>query len=1178
MDTAGNVWSDPSFDDSQWTRIPLPDIGKGRDRFYRGRFELSDPLEPLALFFRCDDGCDISVNGSPLGSYGPNGTCHQAGCVNLSDCFYKSFISPILVPQSLLVSGTNIVAVHVSNGPNRLFFGMSVAPPTNNVACGNGRRDANEQCEPVVTAACGSGLVCVAPGQPNQCTCQPPPPRKRPVIFIPGIYGSEIRYQNKQGWPTGDNCTLSRLRPPDNGVPPLASVSLIRCTAGTADGGCSVAKTACGFSQTAYYDGLPNALGDLSDHELWIFPYDWRVDVQRSGSELETFVNSIRTYSGYDRVDIVVHSMGGLVAKEFLSRTNRFGRYNEPKVRRMIFVGTPHFGAPKAMLGLFGGLNDFSKYGVAGLQASVLGYAAQNMPSAYQLLPSGPLVSQYPVLAVRNGGLSFVPLRTYQSFLEQVGAYKWLHTNCLSCRCRLIPGTIVPACVPFVERLNGRMGGWVAPHRRWDLWYPLDAGLDAYVLYGNSPLLDGSGGGPFGFDGTIQMLQIGVTPQITLQAGYLDPLAGYVSAWGKGDLTVPVESARADGVDYFVDANPRHENRRFEFYADHTGLLSHTGVHQCIEALLRDEPDTGSCSDSQFPAVSSASGAAPDPAFLEVTLGGGDAAMVLTDPAANMTGKVNQISHTDIPGSLYLDMGTAQVAVAPADQALTIAITATEGATLHLRLRTLIANVPTQERHYDFILAAGDQATLAWSRSAGAPLEIDRDGNGSIDAEVVPVDLPVANPGNAQTVRGGIEATLDGSRSVAHNGGVLTYQWTQIDGPSVTLSDATAAVAQFSAPSVSEDTSLAFALEVASGGVTSRSISVSVLVRNCGPEHCNGLDDNCDGMIDESNPEGGAACDPGLGGTCSAGALQCNTGKLICVPNNADCVSSVCATDPDCDDGLFCNGQEACFDGTCAPSETPPCQGPCDACNEDALQCTTLSDCSCPDHCNLDVDVPPQLVLQPSESHDFGAVTVGDQQSFVFTVQNQGGGVLAVTASTTCDRFSVSPSVFTLVGWAEAPISVTFVPNGVGSVVCPLDVVTDGGEVHIDLSGTGVAPPTSMPTLTELPTPSATSTLIPAATITPTLPPTVSPALTPTLTPIATPLPTNAPMPTVTAVLCIGDCNHGGSVSVDELVKGVNIALGNASLSDCKPFDRNNDGRVTVDELVKAVSAALSGC
>jgi len=60
--------------------------------------------------------------------------------------------------------------------------------------------------------------------------------------------------------------------------------------------------------------------------------------------------------------------------------------------------------------------------------------------------------------------------------------------------------------------------------------------------------------------------------------------------------------------------------------------------------------------------------------------------------------------------------------------------------------------------------------------------------------------------------------------------------------------------------------------------------------------------------------------------------------------------------------------------------------------------------------------------------------------------------------------------------------------------------------------------------------------------------------------------------------VCLGDCDAGGSVTVDELVTLVNIALGSSPVADCSTADVNRDGRVTIDELVQAVNAALSGC
>jgi hypothetical protein len=65
---------------------------------------------------------------------------------------------------------------------------------------------------------------------------------------------------------------------------------------------------------------------------------------------------------------------------------------------------------------------------------------------------------------------------------------------------------------------------------------------------------------------------------------------------------------------------------------------------------------------------------------------------------------------------------------------------------------------------------------------------------------------------------------------------------------------------------------------------------------------------------------------------------------------------------------------------------------------------------------------------------------------------------------------------------------------------------------------------------------------------------------------------------TIEPAICRGDCNDDGTVSVDEMVTGVNIALGTAMLDECPQFNCNGNGLVTVDCLVRAVNAALKGC
>lgn len=62
------------------------------------------------------------------------------------------------------------------------------------------------------------------------------------------------------------------------------------------------------------------------------------------------------------------------------------------------------------------------------------------------------------------------------------------------------------------------------------------------------------------------------------------------------------------------------------------------------------------------------------------------------------------------------------------------------------------------------------------------------------------------------------------------------------------------------------------------------------------------------------------------------------------------------------------------------------------------------------------------------------------------------------------------------------------------------------------------------------------------------------------------------------AAACPGDCDADGEVTVDEIIAGVGIALGELPPERCPAIDLDGDGHVTVDELLASVAALLQGC
>lgn len=127
---------------------------------------------------------------------------------------------------------------------------------------------------------------------------------------------------------------------------------------------------------------------------LYYFGYDWRKDVYGTGPDLNALVKRAMAESGKTKVNIIAHSMGGWVTRNYLLQ------YGASDVDQVITLGTPFLGAPKALKVLehgdewgmvwhpannWGGpLGDLG----LGLHPKQMKRLAQNFPAAYELLPS----------------------------------------------------------------------------------------------------------------------------------------------------------------------------------------------------------------------------------------------------------------------------------------------------------------------------------------------------------------------------------------------------------------------------------------------------------------------------------------------------------------------------------------------------------------------------------------------------------------------------------------------------------------------------------------------------------------------------------------------------------------------------------------------------------------------
>jgi phospholipase A1 len=206
------------------------------------------------------------------------------------------------------------------------------------------------------------------------------------IVFIPGIFGSELNYNNNNGsseiWPPGlfdlgGYTQISELSDPTQvsvgdiidyiGLPIFPVYSTI---------------------QSDLTD-ICNKINSSNSGPYLAVPYDWRADLFTAARYLEQQVTQWAAGSGLTSITFFAHSMGGLVVRLLLeSVIPAMAPAQRPAwvsiTQRVVFACTPHLGAPEALALALGLAGDETLTPAQCKQLS--GNPA--FPAAYELLPS----------------------------------------------------------------------------------------------------------------------------------------------------------------------------------------------------------------------------------------------------------------------------------------------------------------------------------------------------------------------------------------------------------------------------------------------------------------------------------------------------------------------------------------------------------------------------------------------------------------------------------------------------------------------------------------------------------------------------------------------------------------------------------------------------------------------
>lgn len=278
--------------------------------------------------------------------------------------------------------------------------------------------------------------------------------------------------------------------------------------------------------------------GYTPEQKLFAFPYEWRDSNIANAQKLKTKIDEIKQATGWPKVDIVAHSMGGLLAREYIE-----SGYYSNDVDQLVTIGTPQKGAPKDYLTWEGGKMATSKFDFLAMFMEDIFRAESKMNGFSNIFD---YIQNRPILSIQQ-------LLPIYSYLYDDGKQRIYPTN-------------YPANL-FLETLNNTAGISKLHNVEFD------------NIVGN---LDGS-------DSTISRIDVVESDDDLLwEHGYpedFDSLLGdHGLEYGDGDGTVPLESASLQTADEKIEINAKH------------GALPEEAAEETFELLTKHSPQNISLS------------------------------------------------------------------------------------------------------------------------------------------------------------------------------------------------------------------------------------------------------------------------------------------------------------------------------------------------------------------------------------------------------------------------------------------------------------------------------------------------------------------------------------------------------------------------------------------------------
>jgi pimeloyl-ACP methyl ester carboxylesterase len=239
-------------------------------------------------------------------------------------------------------------------------------------------------------------------GTHAQAQSPPKPKPTRPLIFLPGIAGSELWINGKRAWGSVEAMMyLENLRIPNG---PTVIEPALTCDPANVDiryrQSCGPINQLVVLGPMKYdqYEPIFKYLDTLgysrfgADRSVFIFAYDWRRSNFDTAAQLDAFIRNTPELANKE-IDVLAHSMGGLVtliyAHQFDAPKTPDGKCNFPqscRLKTVTTMGTPYWGSVNAVSTPIEGWGWLSRR-LAGGQKAIT-RTVLSWPSLYELMPT----------------------------------------------------------------------------------------------------------------------------------------------------------------------------------------------------------------------------------------------------------------------------------------------------------------------------------------------------------------------------------------------------------------------------------------------------------------------------------------------------------------------------------------------------------------------------------------------------------------------------------------------------------------------------------------------------------------------------------------------------------------------------------------------------------------------